>query len=297
MAKKNKRLKPAAAAALPSSPSLSSPPPSAEAAAVAYDSAVFEDRNVVVGRTEELKAIREFLVGHIVGNTGGHLYVCGTPGTGKTACVQVVVEGVRKWLAADASNLGQRVKLISLRANTFNGSVKHSWDAIAKGLDIDSDSPLHIQNLMCSNASRLYVIVMDEIDLLSKDVLLSLFKLSQPKSSLVILGIANMIDVQTKLLKDLVEAPLELPFSPYDPKTLLAIVSKNVDLGRFAPDAMDKPLELCARKAAANSGDARMVIDVARRAMTLAGGDMVKSEHVMRALQVCLFLSLFPFKY
>ena len=47
---------------------------------------------MIIGREEERKVIREFLVSHLSPPRGGFLYIAGASGTGKTACVTHVFE-------------------------------------------------------------------------------------------------------------------------------------------------------------------------------------------------------------
>jgi len=249
-----------------------------------YDAALDEPSGKVVGRLPELQALRDFFVQRIVAAQGGHLYVCGRPGTGKTECVNHVVGGMRNWLrrAGSASD----VSVVQLRATTFNGALKPAWGAIAQAFELtDATTGPQVQKALCARRPmRLHILVVDEIDQLHKDVLLGLFKTSTPESSLVVLGMANTIDTASKLLKDLAVPPPELPFSAYDYGTLMAIAYKHVD-ERFAVDgALRAAIELCARKEAASLGDARSIINVVKRAATSAGDQVVKAADVRAAM-------------
>ena len=48
-------------------------------------------------RDSEKKAIEDFLCSALSSRQGGSMYVCGSPGAGKTACTTEVVERVKTW--------------------------------------------------------------------------------------------------------------------------------------------------------------------------------------------------------
>ena len=45
-----------------------------------------------MGREKELSVMKEFVSTSLLGSTPGSLYICGAPGTGKTACLTKVLD-------------------------------------------------------------------------------------------------------------------------------------------------------------------------------------------------------------
>ncbi|KAJ1446185.1 P-loop containing nucleoside triphosphate hydrolase protein [Pelagophyceae sp. CCMP2097] len=115
---------------------------------------------------------------------------------------------------------------------------------------------------------NLVVVVIDEIDALvpfAAAALKRLFSIADaPKSRLVLVGIANAIDVP-RHVSDLVCE--NIVFDPYNYEELVAILKQRV--GPF--DAFDeRAMEYAARKVAATTGDARRVFEVCAKAFSLA---------------------------
>lgn len=48
--------------------------------------------NVIIGREKELEKLTRFLMSHLNNQTSGSIYLSGLPGTGKTACVNYLIE-------------------------------------------------------------------------------------------------------------------------------------------------------------------------------------------------------------
>lgn len=140
------------------------------------------------------------------------------------------------------------------------------------------------------------VLLVDELDVLCnrrQDVVYNLLDWpSKSNARLVVLTIANTMDLPERLLIGKVASRLgltRLTFQPYTHKQLQEIVtSRLADTNAFESDA----IQLVARKVASVSGDARRALDICRRATELVELDagkgnsqMVNMGHVQRAVE------------
>lgn len=122
------------------------------------------------------------------------------------------------------------------------------------------------------------VLLADELDFLvtrKQSVLYNLFDWpSRPNSKLVVVGVANTMDLPERLLPRISSrlGMARTVFQPYSVPQIEAIVRNRVGaLGVFDPDA----LQMCARKVASVSGDVRRALMICRCAA--AGGWAVQT--------------------
>lgn len=118
------------------------------------------------------------------------------------------------------------------------------------------------------------IMLVDELDLLCtkrQNILYHLFDWpNRQNSRLVILSIANTMDLPERMMMNRVSSRIgltRLTFQPYSYLQLQEIVNSRVQsLSLFDHDG----IQLIARKVAAISGDARRVLDICRRAVDVA---------------------------
>lgn len=132
-----------------------------------------------------------------------------------------------------------------------------------------------------------YVVILDEIDRLvdlDLKLLYSLFEWSmEPSSSLILIGIANALDLTDRFLPRLKSRNLKpnlLPFMPYNAPQIANIITsklKALDTSpsdpNFIPFLHPAAITFCSKKVASQTGDLRKAFDICRRAV-----DMVESE-------------------
>jgi len=133
-----------------------------------------------------------------------------------------------------------------------------------------------------------YVVTLDEIDhvlTLDLEILYKLFEWSLQKSShLVIIGIANALDLTDRFLPRLKARNLKpqlLPFLPYTTaqiKTVIttrlkSLVPKDSATPDYIPFIHPAAIELCSRKVSSQTGDLRKAFDICRRAI-----DVIEAE-------------------
>lgn len=144
-----------------------------------------------------------------------------------------------------------------------------------------------------------HVVILDELDsIMTKDqeVLFRIFQWAFARdSSLILVGIANALDLTDRFLPRLRSSALTpqlLPFMPYTDMQIIDVISKRlwtlVD-GKYGtleiskareerpeqPPLMDRAaITLCAKKTAANTGDLRKAFDICRRSIEMIEEDV-----------------------
>jgi cell division control protein 6 len=210
------------------------------------------------------------------------MYVSGPPGTGKSAMVIEVTEGIAESLA-------------HIRKAHINCmSIKSSKDLYATLLlqlsgteDVETGRTIEIlQKLFISKkkSADVFVVILDEIDhILSLDLesLYRVFEWSMQKSSrLVLIGIANALDLTDRFLPRLKSRNLKpelLPFLPYTAPQIKTIISTRLrtllpdGAAATGPPPLIHPaaIELCSRKVASQTGDLRKAFEICRRSLDL----------------------------
>jgi len=106
---------------------------------------------------------------------------------------------------------------------------------------------------------------------------------NRANSKLVLIGIANSLNLPDRFLPRLKGKNVELKrlsFSPYTTADIIEIISarlQSLDNRSSTLPMMDpKAIELCARKVSAASGDLRMALDICRKAIELLETEQLK---------------------
>ena len=172
-------------------------------------------------------------------------------------------------------------------------SSKDIYSKLAEDLcgveSLDGDHMKALQNIFISKNNKcqrnVYLVTLDEIDhLLDVDIetLYTIFEWSlQPKSNLILLGIANALDLTDRFLPRLKARNLKpelLPFLPYTAPQIASVLTNRLkslvpEDSSAAPDYVPfihpTAILLCAKKVASQTGDLRRAFDIARRAIDL----------------------------
>eukprot|EP00106_Octopus_bimaculoides_P018823 XP_014786265.1 PREDICTED: origin recognition complex subunit 1-like isoform X2 [Octopus bimaculoides] len=250
-------------------------------------------------REKEFADIYSFVEGKILDGTGGCMYISGVPGTGKTATVQEVIRNLRE--ASEAGDIGM-FRYIELNGMKLT-EPHQAYVQLLKQLTGQKTSAEHAVDILHKRFNNLAprretnILLVDELDLLwtrKQDVMYNIFDWpSKPHARLVVLAVANTMDLPERIMMRRVSSRLGLTrmtFQPYTFKQLQQIVlSRLQGLKAFDEDA----IQLAARKVAAVSGDARRALDICRRATEIAGRKnsdntgqkLVGMSHVNQALQ------------
>lgn len=225
------------------------------------------------GRAVHLDKLHSFLQQHLTAGSSGTLYVSGPPGTGKTACLSKIME-------LPEFKSGYKIININCTSMKSSGSI---YARIAQELGLKASKQTE-KNYLASvqrylvSYHKMILLVLDEIDQLDsrkQSVLYTIFEWpSTPNSKLVLIGIANALDLTDRILPRL-QARLDLRpqllhFAPYTKLEIVDILSER--LIQSGVSAMFPPvaLELLAGKVASTCGDVRRALDIGRRVIELA---------------------------
>lgn len=219
------------------------------------------------------------------------MYVSGPPGTGKSALVGEVCTDLQE--------------IEDVRTAYINCmSVKNSKDIYCKliedlgGDGIDEDNEMGILKTMFlpknGVLNLVYVVTLDEIDhllTLDLEILHTLFEWSLRRSSrLILLGIANALDLTDRFLPRLKARNLKpqlLPFLPYTVSQIASVI--NTKLQTLLPPSTTAPpnyvpfihpvaIQFCSKKVASQTGDLRKAFDIVRRTIDLIEAE-TKHKH------------------
>ncbi|XP_072502448.1 cell division control protein 6 homolog isoform X2 [Notamacropus eugenii] len=243
-------------------------------------------------REKEMDVIRHFLKEHICGEKAGSLYVSGAPGTGKTACLNRILQDLKEELKGN--------KIVMLNCMSLRTS-QAVFPAIAQEIcqervskSSGKDLMRKLEKHMTSEKAPMILLVLDEMDQLDskgQDVLYTLFEWPWLRNSrLVLIGIANSLDLTDRILPRLQARtkcrPQLVNFPPYTKEQIATILQdrlKQVSSDQVLDNAA---IQFCARKISAVSGDARKALDVCRRAVEIVESD-VRNQTVLKPLSEC----------
>ncbi|KAH6608715.1 cell division control 6 [Trichoderma cornu-damae] len=258
----------------------------------------------LVGREAEREQLAAFLGRASTPSPGGCIYVSGPPGTGKSAMITSMTK-------AFSDKDGVRSAYVNCMSIKSSKDLYHTLlSALGEdGGDVsEADAISRLQKMFFPKAksSATYLVTLDEIDhILTLDLesLYRLFEWSLAKSSkLMLLGIANALDLTDRFLPRLKSKNLKpqlLPFLPYT-----AAQVKNIIITRlkslmpagkeaFVPFIHPAAIELCSRKVSSQTGDLRKAFEICRRALDLVEAE-TRSKHEQEAREK--FLQLTPTK-
>nr|XP_055041024.1 cell division control protein 6 homolog [Misgurnus anguillicaudatus] len=222
----------------------------------------------LLSREAERDAIVSFLENHVVKAKPSSLYISGAPGTGKTACLNCVLQEQKALLKGVQTVV---INCMNLRSSHAVFPLLGEKLGIPKG-----HSEVRLQKLLTSSGPTVLLVLdeMDQLDSKSQEVLYTIFEWPYlPKSRLCLIGIANALDLTDRILPRLQAKPHCRPkllnFPPYSREELNAIVQDRLAQvsGEGLMDAA--AVQFCARKVSAVSGDARKALDICRRAVEI----------------------------
>ncbi|KAI9745439.1 MAG: AAA ATPase [Claussenomyces sp. TS43310] len=248
------------------------------------------DPGRLIGRDDERKELVNFITICCDRSIGGCMYVSGPPGTGKSAFVNEVISDMPETAT---------FKKASINCMTMKSSkdiYAALLDSFCEDLDIlEGQESITLQGLFIprKRTATVYIVTLDEMDhVLSLDLefMYKLFEWSLQKSSrLILIGIANALDLTDRFLPRLKARNLKpklLPFLPYNASQIKAVIVTRlkslVPADSKAPDNIPflhpAAIELCSRKVASQTGDLRKALDICRRTIDLIEGE-TKQRH------------------
>ncbi|XP_024983132.1 origin of replication complex subunit 1A-like [Cynara cardunculus var. scolymus] len=239
-------------------------------------------------RNKEMEEITAFIKGAICDNQclGRCLYIHGVPGTGKTMSVLSVMRSLRSEVEAGITKPYSFVEINGLKLAAAENIYRVIYEALT-GHRVSWKKALNLLNDRFSNGTksskdddRPCILLIDELDLLvtrNQSVLYNILDWpTKQHSKLIVIGIANTMDLPEKLLPRISSRMgiQRLCFAPYNYLQLQEIIACRLK----GIDAFEKQaIEFASRKVAAVSGDARRALEICRRAAELADYRVKKS--------------------
>lgn len=246
----------------------------------------------LVGRDAERAQLRNFITTAIESRSGACIYISGPPGTGKSALTQEIIEQF---------NADERVKIANVNCVSL-GSIKEVHSQLVQEFCPATLSTNHGDKKLLADlftpkkrkGTTMHLVLLDEIDnLLNEDcdVLYSLFEWSlQKQSNLILIGIANALDLTDRFLPRLKSRNLKpelLPLLPYTASQMSTIITERlrstlpekINASKdFVPFVHPMAVQLCCKKVASQTGDLRKAFSLIRRAI-----DQVERETAEKA--------------
>ncbi|KAM3721493.1 Cell division control protein [Dirofilaria immitis] len=219
------------------------------------------ENKILYGREKEVALLQKLLHKGIVSQSPASIFVSGPPGTGKTLAIKTVLRNmllqnnIHSIYINCASENTER-DILAVILNTYN---KCSKRLCGKKLIMEFHKMLMKMN-------EHIILVLDEIDYVrskDRDSLCSMFQWPFLYSSVSLIGISNTLDVMELLKHKLKSIPELIIFAPYSEVQLHRILSKKLKINDGSA------IELCARKVAAITGDARKAVQVMRRSLSI----------------------------
>ncbi|KAI0908111.1 P-loop containing nucleoside triphosphate hydrolase protein [Ustulina deusta] len=235
------------------------------------------DPGQLTGRDDERQHLTQFLQRCKTSTPGGCIYVSGPPGTGKSAMVNEVTQAL-----VDSTPVKKAyVNCMSIKSS------KDLYETLLEQISDpstlpDGDAATVIEKLLVprKKSTSVYLVVLDEIDhILTLDLesLYKVFEWSMQKTSrLLLVGIANALDLTDRFLPRLKSRNLKpelLPFLPYTAAQIKTIITSR--LKSLVPEGSPLPfihpaaVDLCSRKVSSQTGDLRKAFEICRRAIDL----------------------------
>ncbi|NXM32378.1 ORC1 protein, partial [Oxyruncus cristatus] len=248
-------------------------------------------------REEEFQDIYNFVESKLIDGTGGCMYISGVPGTGKTATVHEVIRCLQQAAESDELPSFQLVEINGMKLTDPHQAYVQILELLTGQKVTATHAAVLLAQLFNTPGPKrkTTVLIVDELDLLwtrKQNVMYNLFDWpTRNHSKLIILAIANTMDLPERIMMNRVASRLGLTrmaFQPYTYKQLQHIISSRLKgVKAFEEDA----IQLVSRKVAALSGDARRCLDICRRATEICefakqkrSPEIVGMAHVTEAI-------------
>ncbi|USP79712.1 uncharacterized protein yc1106_06986 [Curvularia clavata] len=247
---------------------------------------------VLFGRDNERKELESFITSRTKGHKSGCIYVSGPPGTGKSAFVNDVCRTV----SSDDSVQTGYINCMSVKnaRDLYRTLLEEFVDIseIVEGEEMEALKKVFMQR------DSSYVVTLDEVDHLLEldiDLFYNIFEWSlQKSSSLILVGIANALDLTDRFLPRLKARGLKpqlLPFLPYNAAQISSVITSKLKALLPAGSTSQLPfihptaIMFLSKKVAAQSGDLRKAFDICRRAIDLIEAD-TRDQHAKKASEI-----------
>lgn len=245
----------------------------------------------IIGREAEREQLNKFIRNAMEAGVGGCTYVSGPPGTGKSALVLEILEQFRD----------QPIKVASINCVALKSSsevLARFTQEFCPSTHVKTGSKASLARLFTTRkaGSPMHLVLLDEMDTLlggDCELLSSIFEWAMhPTSSLILIGIANALDLTDRFLPRLKlrnVKPQLLPFLPYSAEQISTIITEKLRsllpaestmAADFVPLMQPAAIQLSGKKIASQTGDLRKAFSLIRRAI-----DQVEQETLLKMSQ------------
>ncbi|KAL7298709.1 hypothetical protein TKK_0008466 [Trichogramma kaykai] len=226
----------------------------------------------LIGRDTEMTELENFIDKHMTNQSSASLYVSGPPGTGKTACLSKIMLKPK---------FKKAFQIVYVNCTSMK-SAAAIYSAIIEELGIEkpksSKSNKSVIEKYLKGAHKMLLLVLDEMDQLeskNQAVLYSIFEWpSIPDTKLILVGIANALDLTDRILPRLQARcelkPTLLHFKPYTKQQIMEIITERLKEANVLDIFTSTAMQLLSGKVAAVSGDIRKALDIGRRVIEIA---------------------------
>ncbi|KAF2671468.1 cell division control protein Cdc6, partial [Microthyrium microscopicum] len=232
----------------------------------------------VIGRENEKEELTTFISKRFKTKSSGCVYISGPPGTGKSALVTEILHELQETFIVQTSYCN------CMSIKNVNDIYAKLFDDFGAADVLQGDETAGLKKIFHSKTQS-HFIILDEIDHLldvDLDLLYQLFEWSLKKtSSLVLVGIANALDLTDRFLPRLKAKNLKphlIPFMPYSVKEISSIITSKLNTlmpvnetepSTHVPFIHPTAIQFLAKKVAAQTGDIRKAFAIALRAIDL----------------------------
>ncbi|OJD31078.1 cell division control protein [Diplodia corticola] len=247
----------------------------------------------LIGREDERSELQQFVSSRVGSKKSGCLYISGPPGTGKSALVGEVCQEL------DEATV-KRAYINCMSAKSANELYIKLLEGIGETEDVLEGTEQETLQKIMFRRDVSYVVTLDEVDYLLEldlELLYNIFEWSmRPKSSLILLGIANALDFTDRFLPRLKSRGLKpqlLPFMPYSASQVASVISSKLKTllpsdttasADFVPFLHPTAIQFLSKKIAAQTGDLRKAFDICRRAIDMIESS-VREQHARKAAE------------
>lgn len=251
----------------------------------ALDEDIPPARDNIVAREDEFGTLELSLRPIERGQKVESLLVDGDKGTGKSHCVQIMLDelaneiGGFDYTTISCHETDTRVQIL---ANAAAEVTEHGLPALR------NKSGQQLRDLLRSNIDRPLMVVCDETDSLGDDALLALwdlYKTDHCAFAVIVNDAEGFLDTVRPSLAQRIQNSYRVEFSDYSVPDLVEILQVRAEYGLREDAVRERDLEAIAQRAQAN-GSARLAIVTLRMAANVAataGREHIRSADIAAA--------------
>lgn len=246
-------------------------------------------------REEQFEELYMNLESAIMEGVGCCLYVSGTPGVGKTATVREAIASLKDNVSQGYMDDFDFLEINSLKLVTPITAYEKLWEHLTGIKVTPSNASLLLEEYFGRKESdpdrKPLIVIIDELDQLvtkNQHVMYNFFNWpTYPNSKLIVIAIANTMDLPERLLTNKIASRLGLRrygFRGYTEEELGIIIAHRLTLlseeNKRKVTVSQDAMSYASKKVALVSGDARRALTICRRAVEIAESEFLETNIV-----------------